>query len=63
MNQPNNDLRLAAAGRGVPLWKIAEALGITDSSFSRKLRHELSPEEKQKIYIIIERIAEERSNG
>ena len=38
----NNDIRLAAAGAGVCLWQIADALGIADNSFSRKLRKELS---------------------
>ena len=61
MAQPNHDLKLMAAGRGIPLWKIADALGIADSSLSRKLRHELSPEEKEKIYEIIDQITNERS--
>ena len=57
----NQDIRCAAAGAGVKLWKIADALGITDSSFSRKLRKELSQEEKEKIFSIIEKLAQEVS--
>ena len=37
----NQDIRRTAAGAGVKLWQIADALGIADCSFSRKLRKEL----------------------
>ena len=53
----NKDIRLAAAGSGVKLWQIAERMGILDSNFSRKLRHELSSEEKEKILSIINEIS------
>lgn len=56
----NLDIRLAATSAGVRLWRIAEALGITDSSFSRKLRKELSDSQKQEILGIIERLKEVR---
>ncbi|NCA68442.1 MAG: hypothetical protein EOM87_10340 [Clostridia bacterium] len=49
----NLDVKLEAAGAGIKLWQIADKLGITDSSFSRILRRELSPEYKQKIRHII----------
>lgn len=52
----NMDIRLAAASSGVKLWQIADALGMTDGNFSRKLRKELPQEEKQMILEIIERI-------
>ena len=52
----NMDIRLAAASSGVKLWQIADALGMTDGNFSRKLRKELPKEEKQMILEIIERI-------
>ena len=55
----NQDVRLAAAGAGVRLWEIAAKLGVTDSTFSRKLRRELSGDEKAKIYSIIEQIVAE----
>lgn len=55
----NIDIRRAAAGSGVRLWQIADALGMTDGNFSRKLRKEFSQEEKQMILEIIERITME----
>lgn len=55
----NQDIRLMAAGYGVKLWQVADALGIADCSLSRKLRRELSQDEKQKIFAIINRLAKE----
>lgn len=55
----NQDIKLRAAGAGVRLWQIAEKLGIADSSLSRKLRKELSENEKQKIFGIIDELAGE----
>ncbi len=55
----NKDIRNAAAGRGVRLWQIAEALGIADCSFSRKLRRELPTQEKDRIFAIICELGEE----
>ena len=52
----NESIRTAAAAAGVRLWEIAEALGITDATFSRKLRHEFSEEESMKIMKIIENL-------
>jgi len=53
----NQDIRRAAAGAGIKLWQIAEALGIADCSLSRKLRRELPVEEKQRIFAIISDLA------
>lgn len=57
----NQDIRSTAAGAGVKLWEIADALGIADSSFSRKLRKELPQEEKEKIFSIIKKLSQEVS--
>lgn len=55
----NQDIRNAAAGAGIRLWQIAEALGIADCNFSRKLRRELSESEKQRILDIIRALSGE----
>jgi len=54
----NQEIRKAAKQKGVRLWQIAEALGITDANFSRKLRREFSETERARILAIIDRIAE-----
>ena len=56
----NLDVKMRAVGCGVPLWKVAEQLGIADTSLSRKLRKELSDDEKKKIFEIIDKLAAER---
>ena len=55
----NEDIRRAAAGAGVRLWQVADALGIADCSLSRKLRKELPQAEKEKIFAIIRNVSGE----
>ena len=55
----NHDIRRTAAGAGVKLWQIADALGIADCSLSRKLRKELPQEEKDRIFGIIRELSQE----
>ena len=57
----NQDIRRTAAGAGVKLWQIADALGIADCSLSRKLRKELPQEEKDRILGIIRELSQEVS--
>ncbi len=53
----NKRIREAAKKAGVKLWQIAEALGMTDGNFSRKLRRELPEEEQTHIIAIIHNLA------
>lgn len=55
----NTDIREAAIRSGIKLWQIADRLGVTDSTFSRKLRKELDPESKKRIMAIVSDIAGE----
>lgn len=52
----NMQIRLAARGAGVPLWRIAQEMGISEPTITRKLRKELPEEEQARILTIIERI-------
>lgn len=56
----NYDVKNYAKKHGVFLWEIAEAIGLADSNFSRKLRRELPIEEKQRILAVIDKIAAEK---
>ena len=62
MATANNDIRAFAQSANVYLWQIAEKYsgGMTDSTFSKKMRRELSANEKQEIFLIIESIEKER---
>lgn len=61
MSTVNAEIRRAAKSAGVRLWRVAERLGINDGNFSRKLRRELPPEEREKILDIIKDLAAERA--
>lgn len=52
----NTDIKNIAQKCNVKLWQIANELLITDTSFSKKLRKELSKEDKKKIISIIKKI-------
>lgn len=54
----NQKIRLAARGAGVPLWRVAEAMGVSEPTLTRKLRKELSKEEQTRVLAIIARIGE-----
>ena len=53
----NVDIRLKAKGSGVPLWKLANAMAISEPTLTRKLRVELPEADKIKIIKLIEEIA------
>ena len=55
----NFDIRLEIQAAGLRHWQVAEALGMQDSNFSRRLRHELSAAEKEKLRAIIAELSRE----
>lgn len=57
----NEDIRRAAINNGVKLWQIAEQFGVTDTTFSKKLRHEFTAKEKAKAMDAIKKIRKERA--
>ena len=54
----NEWIREIAKSKGILLWQIADRLGITDGNFSRRLRHEMTQEEQERIRVIIDELAE-----
>ena len=56
----NTEIRRDIVRSGLKYWEVAQAYGCTDSTFSRKLRQELSDDEKVKIRAIIIQLAGER---
>lgn len=55
----NVEIRSAYMQASIKQWQLAEALGISETHFSRKLRKELPQEEKEKILAAIEKLAKE----
>lgn len=58
-NIKNNDIRNEIKSTRLLYWEVAAALGISDGAFSRKLREELPPDEKEHIMEIIKTLAKE----
>ncbi|MGN1009141.1 MAG: hypothetical protein ACI4PV_09355 [Butyricicoccus sp.] len=56
----NLDIRKETREAGLHLWQVADGLGINDGNFSRKLRHELSEPEKEKIRAIIAELSTQK---
>ncbi len=58
----NLKLRRAAAGAGVKLWQVAEALGVADATLSRWLRRELPEEKAERIMATIRELSAGENN-
>lgn len=54
----NKAVKLAARGAGVPLWKVARELGISEATMTRRLREPLTAEEAEKFLKAIEAVRE-----
>lgn len=59
----NREIREAAKGAGVPLWRIAYAMGMTDFTLSRKLRKPFSQAEKERALQIIASLRDSDGDG
>lgn len=54
----NNDVRTHAKEQGVFIWQLAESLGISEPTMTRKLRRELPNAEKTRLFELIDQLAE-----
>ena len=54
----DNNIRKEAKGAGVPFWKIADYLKVSEPTFTRLMRRELSAEKKAEIRAIIKELRE-----
>lgn len=57
----NKDIRNYAKEKGVFLWQVAEAMGISEPTMTRRLRSELSAEDKQTFMKSIDKLAEHKA--
>ena len=55
----NVKIRTALFKSGIKHYQAAEALGISDETFSRWLRHELPPDKQKEILNVIEKLKKE----
>ena len=56
----NLDIKNEITNSGLNYWQVAEGIGVSDSTFSRLLRHELPDEKKEEIRAAIQQITSER---
>lgn len=59
----NQEVREAAQKNGVRLWEVAERLGVSETTFSKSLRHELPQPKKQHLLDLIAEIAEAQNRS
>lgn len=50
------EIKKAILAAGLRIWQVADEYGVNDSTFSRKLRHNFSPEDTEKVLSIIEKL-------
>lgn len=62
MIKHNNDIRTKARENGVYLYEIAEKMNVSEPTFNRWLRKELSENLKQKALAAIKQIREEHES-
>lgn len=55
----NKEIKDYIKSKNVPMWRVAERLGIADSSFSRMLRYEITEEKRLEIYKITDELSAE----
>ncbi len=55
----NKEIKDYIKSKNIQLWRVAERLGIADSSFSRMLRYEITEEKRLEIYKITDELAAE----
>ena len=57
--KPNMDLRFYARGKGVPLWRVAEAYGIHENTLLQRLRKQYSKEDAEEFMRIVDKLSRE----
>ena len=55
-----SEIRRYILDKGILLWKVADKLGMSDGNFSRKLRHNFSDEDYNKIVSAVDELSKEK---
>ena len=59
----NEIIRSTAKARGVCLWELADVLGVSEPTVTRKLRRELDEPERARFLEAIESVAKKKKAG
>lgn len=59
------ELKAIVKGSGIPQWKIAESMGVSEATIYRKLRGnaEISPEFEKKMLLCIRELQMQKERG
>lgn len=61
MTKANNDLRMLCKGYGIPLWQVAQKLGVSDQTLYRSWRIPLSDIDRKRVLEIIYELRNEHT--
>ena len=56
----NTEIRLAARGTGVPLWQVADYIGVSEATLTRLLRKPVDESTKKRLLDAIKNIKEDK---
>lgn len=59
----NLDVRECAKKAGIYLWQIAAAIGVSEPTFNRRMRVEMSETEKEQVKEVINCLEKEQNGG
>ena len=59
MTQENKTVRREARSAGVPLWKVAATIGVSEPTLTRWMRFPLPEDKEQRIMAAIAKLAKE----
>ena len=62
MTKANADIRAELKAKNVPVYAVADVMGVHENTVFRRLRHELPEQEKQKFIRIIDEISVQNAN-
>lgn len=59
MTKANADIRAELKNKGVPVYAIADVMGVHENTVFRRLRHELAEQDKQTFRRIINELSKQ----
>lgn len=62
MTKANADIRAELKAKSVPAYAVADVMGVHENTLFRRLRHELTEQEKQKFISIIDELSVKHTN-
>lgn len=63
MTKANADIRAELKAKNVPVYAVADVMGVHENTVFRRLRHELSEQEKQEFNRIIHELSVQNTNA